>query len=119
MSGDGWETLFDDFWGDVPRLLRWWETPCLGAFVFMFLLFIVLSVLIVLLTLRHFCFVVKERLELEDKFEEWVREAVKYARTIKDFDELVDPRTLARHCLGPEPSPYVFRTIDREERKRE
>ena len=44
---------------------------------------------------------------------------MKYARTIKDFDELVDPRTLARHCLGPEPSPYVFRAIDREERKRE
>ena len=22
MSGDGWETLFDDFWGNVPRLLR-------------------------------------------------------------------------------------------------
>ena len=53
-------------------MLHRWETPCLGAFVFMFLLFIVLSVLIVLLTLRHFCFVVKERLELEDKFEEWV-----------------------------------------------
>ena len=32
VSGDGWETLFDDFWGDVPRLLRWWETPQLGAF---------------------------------------------------------------------------------------
>lgn len=27
VSGDGWETLSDDFWGDVPRLLRWWETP--------------------------------------------------------------------------------------------
>ena len=22
VSGDGWETHFDDFWGDVPRLLR-------------------------------------------------------------------------------------------------
>ena len=22
MSSDGWETLFDDFWGNVPRLLR-------------------------------------------------------------------------------------------------
>ena len=22
VSGDGWETLFDDFWGDVPRLLH-------------------------------------------------------------------------------------------------
>ena len=26
------ETLSDDFWGDVPRLLRRWKTPLLGAF---------------------------------------------------------------------------------------
>ena len=44
MSGDGWETLSDDFWGDVPRLLRRWETPQLGAFAsyeffFFFLIF--------------------------------------------------------------------------------
>ena len=32
VSGDSWETLFDDFWGDFPRLLRWWETPVLGVF---------------------------------------------------------------------------------------
>ena len=32
VSGDGWETLSDNLWGDVPRLLRRWETPLLGAF---------------------------------------------------------------------------------------
>ena len=32
VSGDSWETLSDDFWGDVPRLLRRWEIPLLGAF---------------------------------------------------------------------------------------
>ena len=32
VSGDDWETLSDDFWGDVPRLLRRWKTPLLGAF---------------------------------------------------------------------------------------
>ena len=32
VSGDGWETLSDDFWGDVPRLLHRWETPHLCAF---------------------------------------------------------------------------------------
>ena len=31
VSGNGWETFSDDFWGDVPRLLRRWETPLLGA----------------------------------------------------------------------------------------
>ena len=34
MSGDGWETLSDEFWGNVPRLLRQWETPHIGAFAF-------------------------------------------------------------------------------------
>ena len=32
MSGDSWETLSDDFWGDVSKLLRRWETPQHGAF---------------------------------------------------------------------------------------
>ena len=32
VLGDGWETLCDDFWGDIPRLLRRWETPLIGAF---------------------------------------------------------------------------------------
>ena len=51
----------------------------------------------------------KEFLELESWFEGRVQEAIKYASTIEDFDELVDLRTLARHCLGPEPSFYVLR----------
>ena len=117
MLSDGWETSSDDFWGDVPRLLRRWETPCLGAFAFMFILFMVLSVLIVLLTLRNFFLVVKEQPELKDKFEEQVLEAVKYTNTIEDFDKLVDPCTLAHHCLGLEPSPYVLHVINWEERK--
>ena len=63
-------------------------------------------------------FAVKDRPELEAKFAERVQAAIKYARTIEDFGELIDPRTLARHCLGPEPSLYVLSTLDREERKR-
>ena len=63
-------------------------------------------------------FAVKGRPELEAKFVERVQAAIKYARTIEDFGELIDPRTLARHCLGPEPSLYVLSTLDREERKR-
>ena len=35
VSGNDWETFFDDFWGEVPRLLRRWETPQLGALSFM------------------------------------------------------------------------------------
>ena len=60
----------------------------------------------------------KERPDLEIKFHERVQAAVKYARTIEDFNELIDPRTLARHYLGPEPSLYVLSALDREEKKR-
>ena len=63
-------------------------------------------------------FVVKERPDLESKFDERVQAAVKYARTIEDFNELIDPRTLTRHCLGPEPSLYVLSALDQEEKKR-
>ena len=63
-------------------------------------------------------FAVKKRPELESKFEEWVQETIKYARMIDDFDQLIDPRTLARHCLGPKPSLYVLSILDREEKKR-
>ena len=62
-------------------------------------------------------FAVKDHPELESKFEERVQAAIKYARTIDDFGELIDPRTLARHCLGPEPSLYVLSTLDQEEKK--
>ena len=36
--------------------------------------------------------------------------------SIDDFDELVDPLTLARHCLGPEPSHYVLHALRCEEK---
>ena len=62
-------------------------------------------------------FVVKERLKLESGFDERVQAAVKYARTIEDFNKLIDPCTLACHCLGPEPSLYVLSALDWEEKK--
>ena len=49
-------------------------------------------------------------------FEERVRAAIEYVSTIDDFDDLVDPRTLASHCLGPEPSHYVLHAIRSEEK---
>ena len=63
-------------------------------------------------------FVAKERPELESRFSGRVQVAVEYARTIEDFNELIDPRTLAHHCLGLEPSLYVLSILDREEKKR-
>ena len=32
IFGTGWETMFDDFWGEVLRLLQKWEVPALGAY---------------------------------------------------------------------------------------
>ena len=42
--------------------------------------------------------------------------ATKYAKKIDDFDDLVDPRTLARHFLGPKSSPFVLHAIEIEEK---
>ena len=101
-------------------MLRQWKTPLLGAFApqemlpfpfFSFILAIIPDPCVL-----HF--VVKERPELESGFDEWVQAAVEYTRTIKDFNELIDPRTLARHYLGPEPSLYILSALDREEKKR-
>ena len=46
-----------------------------------------------------------------------VEKAIKYANSIESWEDLVDPRTLAFYCLGPDPSPYVLRNIDIEEKK--
>ena len=41
---------------------------------------------------------------------------MKYAKTIDNFDNPVDPQTLARHCLGPKPSAFVLRATAIEEK---
>ena len=53
VSGEDWETLSDDFWGDVPRLQHRWGTPKIGAsffllfllylFIYLFLRFLLIS----------------------------------------------------------------------------
>ena len=62
------------------------------------------------------CFAIEERPELESQFKGCIWEAVKYACTINDFDELVDLRILPHHCLGSKPSHYVLHAIHREEK---
>lgn len=61
---------------------------------------------------------IKEHPKLEGQFVERVQKALKYASSIDDFDELVDPRTLARLCLGSEPSLFVLHAIRREEKSK-
>ena len=63
-----------------------------------------------------FNFIVRDHPEVESRFEECVHAAVEYASTIDDFDDLVDPRTLAHHYLGSKPSYYVLCAIRLEEK---
>ena len=56
VSGDDFETPSSRDWGDIPRLLRQWGTPILGAsvfllvssFLFMFVVFVADSLFLVL-----------------------------------------------------------------------
>ena len=50
-------------------------------------------ILVIILIFVFFLLTVKERPDLESKFDERVQTAVKYARRIEDFNELIDPRT--------------------------
>ena len=63
-------------------------------------------------------FAIKESPELESKFVERVQVAIRYMSTTNNFDELVDPRTLAHHYLGPEPSNFVLHAIRQEEKSK-
>ena len=51
------------------------------------------------------------------KYKQHVEAAIKYAKSIGNFDDLVDPRILALYCLGPEPFAYVLHIIEIEEKK--
>ena len=66
---------------------------------------------------RPLSLAVKRRPNLKSRYKERVEKAIEYAKMIKDWDDLVNPRTLAFYCLGPESSAYVLRNIDIEEKK--
>ena len=119
VSGDEWGTPSNEAWGDLPRLLRWWRTPSLGALSFLPVLLpsffcIHLSSLTLLFVVS--C-AVKRQPKLKSKYRQRVEATIEYAKMINDFDDLVDPRTLALHYLGPEPSAYILHTIEIEEKK--
>ena len=43
--------------------------------------------------------------------------AIEYKRTIKNWDDLVDPRTLALYCLEPEPSAFICTILKLKEKR--
>ena len=60
---------------------------------------------------------VKRRLKLKSRYKQRVKAAIEYTKTIDDFNNLVNPRTLTLYCLGLELAAYVPRTIETEEKK--
>lgn len=55
---------------------------------------------------------------MKSKYKGRIKDTSDYAKTIDDFDKLIDPQTLARHFLGPDPFPYILRAIAREEKSK-
>ena len=56
----------------------------------------------------------KRQPKLKSKYQGRVEKAIEYAKTIESWEDLVDPRTLAFYCLGPDPSAYMLRFIEIE-----
>ena len=68
------------------------------------------------LTFTCYVFAIKKGRKLKSRYKERIQAATEYTKTIDDFDDLIDPRTLARHFLGLEPSPFVLCAIEIEEK---
>ena len=128
ISGTSWETVFDDFQGEVPRLLTTSggksQDYCGNGkslhLVRTFIIFLDSS-------LSNYCsyntaylliFVVSNRPKLESQYRERVHATLAFALEIEDFGDLVDPRHLFDYCLGPEPSKYVLEKIRQEEKSK-
>nr|POE64215.1 hypothetical protein CFP56_58945 [Quercus suber] len=57
-----------------------------------------------------------EQPDLESCYQSQVEAALEFACGIDNFNDLVDPRCLYNHCLGPKASRYMLRKILREEK---
>ena len=80
ISGTGWETLSENFWGKFIRLLRKWEVPALDAY-FRYPLLSFFHILITCLTKFFFRFFkALDRPDKEDKHCHQVRAALAYAK---------------------------------------
>lgn len=69
--------------------------------------FTIFAFVLTLIYISFFFFSTKKRKKLKSRYKGHIQAATEYVKKIEDFDDLVDPRTLARHFLGPKPSPFV------------
>ena len=61
--------MIDDLWGEVPWLLRKWEIPSLGAFLYLFVRPIVLTYHFLILQLvLKFLIILSWKTVIKDKF---------------------------------------------------
>ena len=54
--------------------------------------------------------------KFKSRYKDHIQAAIKYVKMIDNFDNLVDPKTLACHFLGSEPSPFILCAIKIEEK---
>ena len=102
-------------------MLHLWGASSLGA-LFLYQSFVIHTFSHILSPLTLLLLVlctVKKQPKLKSRYKQRIEETIEYARTIDDFDYLVDLQTLALHCLVLEPSAYFMRTIEIEEKKSE
>ena len=60
---------------------------------------------------------VKRWPKLKSRYKGRVEKAIEFVRMIEDFDNLMDPLTLAFYFLGPESSAFVLRNLEIKEKK--
>ena len=102
-------------------MLHLWGASSLGT-LFLYQSFVIHTFTHILSPLTLLLLVlctVKKQPKLKSRYKQRIEETIEYARTIDDFDYLVDLQTLALHCLVLEPSAYFMRTIEIEEKKSE
>ena len=59
---------------------------------------------------------VKKGPRLKSKCKKSTQAAIEYMKMIDDFDDLVDPRTLAHHFLGLKPLSFILHAIEIEDK---
>ena len=113
-----WEIVFDDFWGESPKITAKMGSSCAWCVLFIVLLnsslfnFCLYNLVFLLI------FAVSDRPKLESWYREWVCLALAFAKEIEHFDDLVNPHHLFDCYVGLEPSKYVLEKIRRKEKSK-
>ena len=59
----------------------------------------------------------KRQPKLKSRYKKRVEKAIEYVRTIENWDDLMDPRTLAFYCLELEPSVFICTLLKLKEKR--